>query len=137
MGHDPGSNHELSCAACAYSLRGHAVEGGGVRCPECGRTSTVGELLEAAAAGRFRWWVALLFLAPAALLIAIEHFWTPGLYDAPILRAGLVPFLYSLAHWALGDHRGVERVGTAAVLTIFLWLTNNLLATAYPLMTAG
>ena len=127
---------QTRCPACAYSLRGHDGAAA-VRCPECGRISTPGEI--EAAADRppsFRWWVAPGFLVPGAMAVLLAHLSVIVQLDGLLVRAVLFAALYPIAFLAVRDHPGPQRGGAALVLTVFLWLTSSLVGVAYEALAA-
>jgi hypothetical protein len=124
------------CPACAYSLRGHDGAGA-VRCPECGRRSTPGEI-EAAAARPppFRWWLAPAFAVPGAIAVLLAHLSLIAQPDGVLVRAALFAALYPIAFLAVRDHPGPQRGGAAFALTVFLWLTSSLAGVACEALAA-
>jgi hypothetical protein len=76
------------------------------------------------------------FLVPGALLVLLAQLSLIVELDEPVIRGVIFAALYPLAFAALRDHRGAQRGGVALVLTIFLWLTNSLLAAAYGALAA-
>ena len=115
-------------------MHGHVVDEGAT-CPECGRFSTPAELVSRARlAARFRWWMTPVFGLPGLLCIVADHLSIISTPTQPLARAAVLGALYPIVWYALRDHVGPDRIGTAVVLTVFVGLTNNLLASLGPLL---
>jgi hypothetical protein len=118
-------------------LRGH-VANDGVTCPECGLFSTRSQLATAAARPPgVQWWVVAAFLWPGALLVLLQHLSVAVDFNEPAMRGAVFAVLYPMAFLALHDRRGADRGGAALILTVFLWLTNGLMALAYPALAVA
>lgn len=132
MSGEQGTNERLSCPGCSYCLGGHDVCSL-VTCPECGGIWQGAEVAAAMQrAGPFRIWMMPVFFLPAAGLTALDNFAHIGWRDEAVIPPTVFVVLFAMAYFALRDHRGIERLGTAIVLAEFLWLTSALLARFLP-----
>ncbi len=82
--------------------------------------------------GRFRTWMLPVFCLPAAGLTLLDNFARIGWRDAAVIPPTVFVVLLAMAYFALRDHRGIERLGTAIVMAEFLWLASALLARFLP-----
>ena len=73
------------------------------------------------------------FLLPAAAVVGLDRYAGIGWREEIMIPVVVFVVLMAMAHFALRDQRGAERLGTAFVLAEFLWLTNGLLARFLPL----
>lgn len=132
MSGEPGINIHLACPDCHYCLGGHDACHG-VRCPECGGVWRSAQLDAAAhPVARFRLWMIPVFFLPAAGLSMLDAIARIGWRDLAVIPPAMFVVLFAMAYFALRDHRGIERLGTAIVLGEFLWLTSALLARFLP-----
>ena len=118
---------------CGYRLCGHSVRAG-VTCPECGGAWHRDELQDVARrCGRFRQWMAPVFLLPAAAVVGLDRYAGIGWRDEAMVPVVVFIVLLAMTYFAARNERGIERVGTAVVLAEFLWLTSGLLARFLPI----
>ena len=82
--------------------------------------------------GRVRAWMIPAFFLPAAGLTLLDDFARIGWRDAAVIPPTVFVVLFAMAYYALRDHRGIERLGTAFVLAEILWFTSALLARFLP-----